>query len=109
MSSAKSNSVHQKPRRANSKSILVSATLAVCLFNFPFSARVFSQSQAGQDDEVVRVDADVTNLFFTVTDKQKRFITTLREADVQVFEDGSPQQILTFQRATDRPLSIAFL
>ncbi len=90
-------------------SLLVSATLAVCLISGVFPARVSSQSPAGQDDDVVRVDADVTNLFFTVTDRQKRFITTLREADVQVLEDGTPQQILTFQRATDRPLSLAFL
>jgi VWFA-related protein len=60
-------------------------------------------------DEVLRVDTDLTNLLFTVTDKNKRYVTTLEESDVRVFEDGVPQRLFTFQRETDRPLSIAFL
>ncbi len=62
-----------------------------------------------QDDDVIRVDTDVTNLPFTAIDKQKRFVTTLRAEDVRVLEDGVPQQLFTFQRETDRPLAIAFL
>jgi len=109
MSPAKSNYHPPESLLARSKSILVSATLVVC-FVTSFSPSLGScQSLAAQDEDIVRVDADVTNLFFTVTDKQKRLITTLREADLQVLEDGAPQQILTFQRSTDRPLSIAFL
>lgn len=62
-----------------------------------------------QDDDVIRVDTDVTNLPFTAVDKQRRFVTTLRAEDVRVLEDGVPQQLFTFQRETDRPLAIAFL
>jgi VWFA-related protein len=69
-----------------------------------------SQSQtATQDDDVIRVDTDVTNLPFTAIDKQRRFITTLRAEDLRVLEDGVPQQLFTFQRETDRPLALAFL
>jgi Ca-activated chloride channel homolog len=64
---------------------------------------------ANQDDDVIRVNSDVTNLPFTATDKQRRFITTLRAEDVRVLEDGVPQQVFTFQRETDRPLALAFL
>ena len=64
---------------------------------------------ANQDDDVIRVDSDVTNLPFTAIDKQRRFITTLRAEDVRVLEDGVPQQVFTFQRETDRPLALAFL
>ena len=67
------------------------------------------RSQTVDDDDVVRVDTDVTNLPFTAMDKQRRFITTLRAEDVRVFEDGVAQQLFTFQRETDRPLAIAFL
>ena len=96
--------------RVKSTSLLVSFVLALCLFAGAFTPHVSSQSQAGQgQDEVIRVDTDLTNLFFTATDKQKRFITTLQESDVQVLEDGSPQQILLFQHETNRPVSIAFL
>src|SRR3982751_4504566 len=60
-------------------------------------------------EDVVRVETDVTNLPFTAMDKQHRFTTTLRAEDLRVLEDGVPQTLFTFQRETDRPLSIAFL
>jgi VWFA-related protein len=66
-------------------------------------------SQTAEQDDVVRVDTDITNLPFTAMDKQRRFITTLTAEDVRVLEDGVPQQLFTFQRETDRPLAIAFL
>jgi len=66
-------------------------------------------SQTVDQDDVIRVDTDVTNLPFTAMDKERRFITTLRAEDVRVLEDGVPQQLFTFQRETDRPLAIAFL
>ena len=66
-------------------------------------------AQTDQDDDVVRVETDLTNLFFIATNKQKAFVTTLEESDLRITEDGVPQKILTFQRETDRPLAIAFL
>jgi VWFA-related protein len=90
------------------KSTLISLLL-ILLLPFGSAGNLFVQDPADQDDEVIRVDTDLTNLFFTATNKQKLFITTLREADLRVVEDGVPQKILTFQRETDRPLSIAFL
>src|SRR6476620_2691342 len=78
--------------------------LVVLLF---FSVPVFSQTV--DQDDVIRVETDVTNLPFTATDKDHRFITTLRADDLRVLEDGVPQTLFTFQQETDRPLSIAFL
>ena len=65
--------------------------------------------RSGQDEEVIRIDTDLTNLLFTAVDKNNHFITTLRQEDIRVLEDGLPQQVFTFQRETDRPLSIAIL
>jgi VWFA-related protein len=62
-----------------------------------------------QEDEVVRVETDLTNLLFTAVDKQKRFITTLRQEDIRVVEDGVPQDIFTFARQTELPLSLAIM
>jgi VWFA-related protein len=62
-----------------------------------------------QDDEVVRVETDLTNMLFTAVDKQKRFFTELRQEDIRVTEDGQPQEIFTFARQTDLPLSLAIL
>src|SRR5215203_483249 len=67
------------------------------------------RSQTADQDDVIRVDTDVTNLPFTAMDKQRRFITTLSAEDVRVLEDGVPQKLFTFQRENDRPLAIAFL
>jgi Ca-activated chloride channel homolog len=66
-------------------------------------------SQTVDQDDVIRVETDVTNLPFTAMDKQRRFITTLRAEDLRVLEDGVPQKLFTFQQETDRPLAIAFL
>ena len=54
------------------------------------------RSQTTDQDDVIRVDTDVTNLPFTAMDKQRRFITTLKAEDVRVLEDGVPQQALHF-------------
>ena len=88
---------------------LVSTLLISLLLIVAFPERFYPQSQSKQDEDVIRVDTDLTNLFFIATDKQKRFVTTLQEADVQVIEDGTPQRILLFQHETDRPVSLAFL
>lgn len=89
------------------------------ILNFQFSICIsllsasilLAQTQAPtQDqDDVLRVETDLTNLLFTATDKNNRYITNLQESDVRILEDGVPQKVFTFQRETDRPLSIAFL
>jgi VWFA-related protein len=60
-------------------------------------------------DEVVKVETNLTNIFFTAADKNKRFISNLKAGDIRVLEDGQPQDIFTFQSNIDLPLSIAIL
>lgn len=60
-------------------------------------------------DDVVRVETNLTNIFFTAADKQKRYIGNLKREDVRVLEDGVPQEIFTFQPNSDLPLSLAIL
>ena len=74
-----------------------------------FLCAVALRSQTADQDDVIRVDTNITNLPFTAMDKERRFVTTLTAEDVRVLEDGVPQQLFTFQRETDRPLAIAFL
>jgi VWFA-related protein len=61
------------------------------------------------DDEVERVETDLTNVLFTATDRNKRFITNIKQEDITVLEDGVAQQVFTFQRNVDLPLSLAIL
>ena len=62
-----------------------------------------------ESDEVVRVETNLTNIFFTAADKNKRFIDTLKREDIRVLEDDKPQDVFTFQPNIDLPLSIAIL
>jgi Ca-activated chloride channel homolog len=89
----------------------------ICTFQFSifiilclaaFLVKVPAQTPANQE-EVIRTETDLTNLLFTATDKNNRYFTTLQQGDVRVLEDGVPQTLFTFQRETDRPLSLAFL
>src|SRR5688572_30439312 len=60
-------------------------------------------------DEIVKVETNLTNVFFTAADKNKRFISNLTVDDIRVLEDGQPQQVFTFQQNIDLPLSLAIL
>ncbi len=66
---------------------------------------------AAQDDdgEVEIVETNLVNVLFNAVDKNHRFVTTLRQEDVQIFENNEPQLISLFQRETDLPLSLAIL
>lgn len=60
-------------------------------------------------DEVIKVETNLTNIFFTAADKNKRFVSNLKADDIRVFEDGQQQDIFTFQTNIDLPLSLAIL
>jgi VWFA-related protein len=59
--------------------------------------------------EVVRVETNLVNAVFTATDKDRHFITSLRAADIAIFENDVAQTVSLFERETDRPLSLAIL
>jgi Ca-activated chloride channel family protein len=69
-----------------------------------------SREEVPQDsDEVIKTETNLTNIFFTAADKNKRFISDLKAEDIRVLEDGQQQDIFTFQSNIDLPLSIAIL
>jgi len=69
-----------------------------------------NREEVPQDsDEVVKVETNLTNIFFTAADKNKRFISDLKAEDIRILEDGQPQDIFTFQQNIDLPLSLAIL
>jgi Ca-activated chloride channel homolog len=69
-----------------------------------------NRDEVPQDsDEVIKVETNLTNIFFTAADKNKRFISTLKAEDIRVLEDGQPQEVFTFQQNIDLPLSLAIL
>lgn len=60
-------------------------------------------------EAVERIESDVTNLLLTAKDLKGRFVTTLKQDDLRVLEDGVPQQVSLFERQTDEPVSLALL
>ena len=69
-----------------------------------------NREEVPQDsDEVIKTDTNLTNIFFTAADKNKRFISDLKAEDIRILEDGQPQDIFTFQQNIDLPLSLAIL
>ncbi len=49
------------------------------------------------------------NMLFSVTDKQGRFVTDLKQSDFKVFENKKPQKILEFASPSNLPLRLAIL
>jgi len=66
------------------------------------------QSQDGADT-TIRLGTQLVNVLFSVTDKENRYVNDLTASDVKVLEDGKPQEIFTFKRESDLPLTMAIL
>ena len=96
-----------KGRRPKAKDLIFQ--FSICTVFALAGLTLVAQQPAKDQDDVLRVETDLTNLLFTATDRNNRYVTTLQEADVRILEDGVPQKLFTFQRETDLPLSIAFL
>jgi len=73
------------------KSVFIRGRCLLLLCTLWVGCTIPLAAQTPNDDvDVVRVNTDVTNLPFTVVDKQHRFITTLNVDDIRVLEDVVP-------------------
>jgi VWFA-related protein len=63
---------------------------------------------ASAQDDVIKVDVDLVNLLFTVRNKQG-LVGNLNKEEFTVFEDGREQQIRSFTRESNLPLTIGLL
>lgn len=82
--------------------------LGACVL-IALSQCVFLANGQTEQDPVIRTDTNLVNVFFSAIDKDNRFVTSFERSDFTVYEDGVQQEILTFQKYTDRPLSLALL
>lgn len=57
----------------------------------------------------IKVEVNLVNVLFTVTDKKDHMILNLNRDDFRLFEDNQPQTIRYFSRETDLPLRIGVL
>lgn len=63
----------------------------------------------GQGDDQVNIGTDLVTVPFNATDKKGRPITDLKKEDIQVLEDEKAQDIFSFERQTEAPLTISLL
>ncbi len=62
-----------------------------------------------EESESIIIDTELVNVLFTAQDKNRRLLTDLKQTDIKLIEDGQPQQIVSFARQVDLPLSLAIL
>ncbi len=62
-----------------------------------------------EDDEVIKVDTEVVNVLFTAQDRNRRLLTDLKQDDVKLLENDKIQEITSFSKQVDLPLSLAIL
>src|SRR5215467_13867185 len=63
----------------------------------------------GKEGQAIKLGASLVTVPFNVTDKRNAYVNTLTRADIEVLEDNKPQQIFSFERQTDLPITIAML
>lgn len=68
-----------------------------------------AEEEGKQDDQVVRLGTQLVTVPFNVTDKKNRYINDLAKDDIEILEDNKPQQLFSFERQTDLPITIAML
>ncbi|HKP88015.1 MAG TPA: VWA domain-containing protein [Blastocatellia bacterium] len=68
-----------------------------------------AEDEAPQDDQIITLGTELVTVPFNVTDKKNHYITDLGKDDVEVLEDNKPQQVFSFERQTDLPITIAMV
>jgi VWFA-related protein len=89
--------------------LLVPTMLLASLLIFPLPRSAAANTQAAQQDHVIRVGVPLVNLYATVYDKRKVNVPNLEQNDFRVFEDNVEQKITFFSREKTLPLELGLL
>lgn len=68
-----------------------------------------AQQDIPASDDPVRLGTELVNVLFTASDSSNRIVADVLQKDVVVLEDGRAQEIFTFKREANLPISIALL
>ncbi|HKZ77637.1 MAG TPA: VWA domain-containing protein [Pyrinomonadaceae bacterium] len=75
----------------------------------PPSDQSLLQTPPEAESDVLRVETDLVDTLFTAVDKDRRFVTDIAQDDIRISENGVEQEISSFERETDRPLTLVIL
>lgn len=67
-----------------------------------------AQEQSGEPQQVFRSRVDIVSLNVTVVDSENRYVTDLTRDDFTVYEDGTPQELILFNRS-NVPIALSLL
>jgi VWFA-related protein len=83
--------------------------LVLILLLSTMTVAVSARSRRQSDQDTLKVNVDLVNVQFTVTDRHGRFVPGLTKQDFLVEEDGRRQEIRNFARENELPLTLAML
>jgi Ca-activated chloride channel homolog len=66
-------------------------------------------AEAQEPDEPVEIGAELVTVPFSISDKKNTLIIDVKKEEVQILEDGKAQEIFSFERLTETPITIALL
>ena len=97
--------------------LLIASLISPLLFHSPGGQTKDQkprQKQGAQDkkpdeEQTLKLGTALVTVPFKVTNKQNRYINDLTKSDVEVLEDNKPQDIFSFEKQTDIPITIAML
>lgn len=67
------------------------------------------QKPAEEQEQGIKLGAALVTVPFNVTDSKNRYINDLNKEDLEVLEDGKTQEIFSFERQTELPITVAML
>ncbi len=84
-------------------------TLGLLVLAFALTPGESLSQRTPPPQEEIRLGTIGVNLAVTVYDKEGRLVPNLNREDFEVREDGVPQQILSFSKENELPLSVALI
>ena len=78
------------------------------IFILTASAALHAQDKKNEDEEVLRIDTQLVDVPFVVTDKSGKPLLNLKQSNFVLYEDGKKQEIADFA-ATSAPFEVALL
>ncbi len=78
------------------------------IFSLTVSAALYAQDKKNEDDEILRIDTQLVDVPFVVTDKSGKPLLNLKQNNFVLYEDGKQQEISDFA-ATNAPFEVALL
>ncbi|MEK7834514.1 MAG: VWA domain-containing protein [Acidobacteriota bacterium] len=61
------------------------------------------------EQQTIKIGTQLVNILFSVQDKQNRYLNDIKQEEIEILENGQPQEIFAFKKEFDLPLTMAIL